>query len=190
MPEIALSASATAVLRFRVRGYPMPARDRHLAAFRELVEAGIMEPDGEDFRFTADGWTRRDEILRAAEERIVRERFEPPDANHLSESARGLLRRIASGVRVGITDQNRPAFRELAAARIIYFMHTFAKGDESGYRFTYSGWQRRFEMIARPARSLHQGQAGGSGVGTPIASPPTSSSIPFPSPPESAGPGR
>jgi hypothetical protein len=110
----------------------MPARERHLAAFRELVAAGIMEPDGEDFRFTTDGWTRRDEILRAAEERIERERFDPPDASNLSESARGLLRRIASGDRVEITDENRPAFRELAAARIIYLMHTFAKGDESG----------------------------------------------------------
>jgi hypothetical protein len=160
MPEITLSASATAVLRFRARGYRMPARGRHLAAFRELVEAGIMEPDGEDFRFTTEGWTRRDEILRAAEERIERERFEPPDASHLSESGRGLLRRIASGDRVEITDQNRAAFRELAAARIIYLRHTFAKGDESGYRFTYWGWQRRFEMIAPPSRSVHSEQAG------------------------------
>jgi hypothetical protein len=157
MCEIALSASAAAALGFRVRGYPMPARDRHLAAFRELVAAGIMEPDGEDFRFTTEGWTRRDEILRAAEERIERERFDSPDASSLSESARGLLRRIASGDRVAITDENRPAFRELAAARIISLMHTFAKGDESGYRFTYWGWQQRFEMIARPAQSVHPG---------------------------------
>jgi hypothetical protein len=190
MPEIALSESATAVLRFRVRGYRMPARERHLAAFRELVEAGIMEPDGEDFRFTTVGWTRRDEILRAAEERIERERFAPPDASRLSESARGLLRRIASGDRVEISGQNRQVFRELAAARIIYLMHTFAKGDESGYRFTYWGWQRRFEIIAHPAQSLHHGQAGGSGASTPIAPPPTSPSIPSPSPPESAGHGR
>ena len=160
MPEIALSA--VAVLRFRVRGYRMPVRDRHRDAFLELVAAGVLEPDGAgDYRFTAGGWARREDLLRAEEDRIERERFEPPDAGNLSESARGLLRRLASGERVAITDENRPAFRELAAARIIYLRHTFAQGDESGYRFTYWGWHRRFELIARPARSVPPSQAGG-----------------------------
>jgi hypothetical protein len=147
MQTITLSASAVAALRFRVKGWRMPVRDHNRAAFQELVAAGIMEPDGEDFRFTEAGWVRREEILREEEERIERDRFEPPDASNLSESARELLRRIASGGRVEVTNENRPAFRELAAARIIYLMHTFAKGDESSYRFTYWGWHQRFEMI-------------------------------------------
>jgi hypothetical protein len=43
---------------------------------------------------------------------------------------------------------NRPAFRELAEARIIILRHTFAKGEESGYRFTYWGCERRFEILS------------------------------------------
>ena len=97
MPQtFALSESAVAVLRFRVKGYRMKVIDRSLEAFRELAAAGIMEPvpgaDGNpeaDYRFTEDGWARRQELLSEAEERIERERFEPPDASHLSEAARG-----------------------------------------------------------------------------------------------------
>ena len=45
MPEtFALSESAVAVLRFRVKGYRMKVTDRSLEAFRELAAAGIMEP--------------------------------------------------------------------------------------------------------------------------------------------------
>jgi len=62
MPQtFALSESAVAVLRFRVKGYRMKVTDRSLEAFRELA-AGIMEPvpgaDGNpeaDYRFTEDG---------------------------------------------------------------------------------------------------------------------------------------
>ena len=152
MAEIALSESAVAVLRFRVRGYRMPVRDRHRAAFQELVAAGILEPDGAgDYRFTADSWAHREDILHAEEERIERQRYEPPDAGNLSESARGLLRRMASGERVAVTDQNRPAFRELAAARILYPVSTWAGGPESVFRFTPAGWEHREEWITAPA---------------------------------------
>jgi hypothetical protein len=146
MQTIALSESAVATLRFRVMGLRTPVTERRLPAFQELVNAGIMEPDGEDFRFTEDGWARREEILHDEYERIERERYEPPDATNLSASARELMRRIVSG-RIEVTTENRPAFRELASARIIVLCHTFAKGDESGYQFTYFGWHRRFEIL-------------------------------------------
>jgi len=108
MPDtIRLSESAVATLRFRVKGWKMPVRDRHLEAFHELVAAGIMEPDGDDFRFTEDGWARRNELLAEAEERIERNRYEPPDASHLSEAARDLLRRISSGERVEVEEQKQ-----------------------------------------------------------------------------------
>jgi len=146
MQTITLSENAVAPLRFLVKGWHFPIREQDLPAYRELVDAGIMEPDGDDFRFTAAGMEHREAILESEADRIERERFEPPDAGNLSDSARALLRRIASGERVEITTENRPAFRELAAARIIYLMHTFAKGDDSGYRFTYLGWERRLEL--------------------------------------------
>jgi hypothetical protein len=62
MPDtITLSESAVAALRFRVNGWKMPVRDQHREAFHELVASGIMQPDGDDFRFTTDGWARRNE---------------------------------------------------------------------------------------------------------------------------------
>jgi len=66
----------------------MKVRERDLPGYRELIAAGIMEPDGEEFKFTEDGWARREELISEAEDRIERERFDPPDASNLSESAR------------------------------------------------------------------------------------------------------
>ncbi len=150
MQPVTLSANAVAVLRFEIRGRKARNPAGRLPAYRELADAGIMElvpgSDGE-YRFTEEGSARREAILREQEERIERERHEPPDARNLSDAARELLRRIAAGDRVEVTVENRPVFRELAAAHIIYLMHTFAKGDESGYRFTYWGWKQRFEML-------------------------------------------
>ena len=138
-----LSASALLVLRFRANNWPIKHARRD--AYRELVAAGIMVPDGEDFKFTEDGWTRREEYIAEAEEHSERERFEPPDARNLSPAARELLRRIIAG-RVEVTPENKPAFRELMAARIIMLGHSFAKGDESMYRWTYWGHKLRFEL--------------------------------------------
>ncbi len=140
-----LSPSALLVLRFRANKWPIkhPRPD----AYRELVAAGIMVPDGENFKFTEDGWTRREEYIAAAEEHTERERFEPPDGRNLSPAARELLRQITAG-RVEVTPENRPAFRELMAARIIMLGHSFAKGDESMYRWTYWGHKLRFELLA------------------------------------------
>lgn len=148
-----LSENAVAVLRLRVKRLQMPPTGRRLLAYRELVEVGIMEPVGEDFGFTAEAWERREELLREAEDRIERERFDPPDISDLSEAALALLRWIASEERVEVTMANRPAFRELAAARIIVLGHSFVGGEESHYRFTYWGWHRRFELLARARES-------------------------------------
>ena len=153
MQTVALSENAVAVFRLRVKGLRMPPTEQRLAAYRELVEAGIMEPDAEGFGFTAEAWERREELLREAEDRIEQERYDPPDTSNLSDAAIALLRRIASGERVEVTTANRPAFRELAAARIVLLGHSFVGGDESHYRFTYWGWHRRFELLARAKES-------------------------------------
>lgn len=145
-----LSEMAVAVLRLHVEGERMPANERNLPAYQELVKAGIMEPvPGSErvYRLTAHGREHRDSIVERETERIERERFDPPDASHLSEAARELLRRLISA-RVEVTPEDRPAFRELAAARIILLGHSFAGGPESCYRWTYHGWHRRFELLA------------------------------------------
>ena len=149
MQTVTLSASAVAVLRFEIWGWRAKDPARRRLAYRELAAAGIMEPvpgTEAEYRFTDEGYARREEILREEEDRIERQRYDPPDPN-LSEAARALLRRIAADERVEITEGNRPVFRELADARIIYLRHTFTRGAESGYRFTLLGWEQRFELI-------------------------------------------
>ena len=146
-----LSANAVAVLRFEIKGWRAKNKESRLPAYHELAAAGIMEqvPGSEsEFRFTEEGMKQREQILRDAEDRIESERFDAPDTRNLSEASWTLMRQIVSGEHVEITLGNRSAFRELAAARIIYLMHTFAKGEESGYRFTYFGWNQRFELLA------------------------------------------
>jgi hypothetical protein len=55
MQTVTLSKSALAVLRLRAKGLRLPVTDRRLGAYGELAEAGIMAPDGDDFRFTEEG---------------------------------------------------------------------------------------------------------------------------------------
>ncbi len=146
MQTISLSEKAVASLRFRVKGWRFPIRDRDRDAFQELVSAGIMEPDGADFRFTADGWARRQELLHEAEDRIERNRYEPPDSSDLSEAARELLRTCIDGEYPEGDEDNRPAYRELVKARIMIPMGSFTTGDECLFRFTYWGHKLRFEL--------------------------------------------
>jgi hypothetical protein len=146
MQTIALSADAVAKLRFRVKGWHSPIREGDRDGFHELVEAGIMEPEGEDYRFTEQGWSHREELLAEAHDRIERERYDPPDASNLSEAARRLLRTcIESGCPEG-QETNRPAYRELVKARIMIPMGSFTQGDECVFRFTHLGWRQRFEL--------------------------------------------
>ena len=161
MPEtFALSESVVAMLRFRVKGYQMKVTDRSLEAFRELAAAGIMAPvpgaNGKpeaDYQFTGDGWARREELLSEAEERIERERFQPPDASNLTEAARELLRCRVAGDRV-VTDANRPHYRELVAARIMYPVSTWVGGPESAFRFTQAGWDMPLSRLSLPSGVL------------------------------------
>jgi hypothetical protein len=54
----------------------------------------------------------------------------------LSESATALLGRRLSGERVDVTDENRPAYRELAAAGYVIPLHTFSRGPEGHFRLS------------------------------------------------------
>jgi hypothetical protein len=157
MQTMTLSENAVAVLRFEIKGYHSRSKDRSLPAYRELAAARIMEPvPGSEtgFRFTKDGRARREEILREQEDRIERERFEPPDATNLSDAARDLLRRRLDGDD-RVTPENLEAYRELATARIMYPVSTWAGGPESVFRFTFAGWERREEWINEVSGARH-----------------------------------
>jgi hypothetical protein len=156
MQTVKLSESAVFTLRNEIRGYRMPVTDRRLAAYRELAAAGIMEPvpgSESEYRFTEEGMEHREEILEREQDRIERERFELPDGD-LSESARERLRRHLAGDRE-VTEANRPAYRELVAARVMIPVHSFVGGREAEYRLTYWGHERRYELagIARDRES-------------------------------------
>jgi len=146
MKTLTLSESALALLRFRVKGWPIKFRESDLPAYQELVDTGIMEPNGQDFRFTKEGLLHRKELLAEAEDRIERGRFEPPDGSNLTEAARELLRRRMGGDD-RVTPENLEAYRELSAARIMYPVSTWAGGPESVFRFTLAGWERRDEWV-------------------------------------------
>src|ERR1700722_8696459 len=97
MQRVKLSAEAVAVLRFEIKGWKAKDPGRRLPAYRELAEAGIMEPVSElEYRFTDEGMKHREAILEREAERIERERYAPPDAN-ISGMARERLRRHLTG---------------------------------------------------------------------------------------------
>jgi hypothetical protein len=141
-----LSPSALALLRFRSKQWPIKFDESSRPAYEELVAAGIMMTDGKDFKFTVDGWSRREEVIAAEQDRIERERYEPPDPSDLSEAARELLRACIAGNCPDGNAANRPAYRELVKARLMVPMGSFTKGDECVFRFTYWGWKRRSEF--------------------------------------------
>jgi hypothetical protein len=148
MQTIVLSADAVAVLRFEIKGWRAKNKGSRLPAYRELAAAGIMEPvlgSDTDYQFTQEGMEHREAILEREADRIERERYEPPDLGNLSDAAKELLRRHLAGDDE-VTDANRAAYRELAAARIMIPLSGFATGPEARYVFTYWGWHRRLEF--------------------------------------------
>jgi hypothetical protein len=191
MQTVTLSANAVAVLRFEIRGWRSKAPARRLPAYRELAAAGIMEPvpDSEgQYRFTREGLEHREAILEREAERIERERFEPPDASRLSQAGQELLRTcIASGCPEG-DETNRPAYRELVAARIMMPMGSFSKGDECVFRFTYWGHKLRFELAGMDPPSPPGGWS--SEAAPSDGERPTVPATPSASPAQSPAPGR
>ncbi len=91
MQVITLSEAAVATLRFEVRGWKSHVREIDLPNYRELVAAGIMEPDGERFRLTAMGLSEGAAIVERESERIESGRYAPPDLSRLSKRAWLLL---------------------------------------------------------------------------------------------------
>jgi hypothetical protein len=123
-----------------------------------------------EYRFTREGLEHGEAILEREAERIERDRYEPPDPSRLSGAARELLRTcITEGCPEG-DDTNRPAYRELVAARIMIPVGSFSKGDECVFRFTYWGHKLRFELAGMDSPSPFDGSRS-TVPATPSASP-------------------
>jgi hypothetical protein len=112
-------------------GEEIELTDRAIAACRELERAGLLDT----------GSTRP---TRAALSR--RREFPPPDGP-LSKAAMAQFHRYLAGDR-DVTDDNRAAYRELAAAGLMAAGHTFRDGDESIYQLTKEGFERKAEILA------------------------------------------
>jgi hypothetical protein len=72
----------------------------------------------------------------------------------LSEAALALFRLRLKQRRTIDVDVNRETYRELARAGLMVAGHSFAGGDESIYRLTKEGFERKAEILA------HARQAG------------------------------
>lgn len=146
MPHaLALSRAARTLIARQLSGERAGVTPENLRAYRELVAAELMTASNEELSFglTEAGPARRREFVL--------------EADGPSGSALSLLRCLVSGESVEVSDETRPADRELAAAGIMVALHTFARGGESAYRFTEEGWNRRREWLnpsSNPARSL------------------------------------
>ena len=133
------------MLRLRAKGLRLAVTERRLEAYRELADSGIMEPDGADFRFTEEGWARREELISAGEAHLRSLEPRLPGRIELSRAASKTLVRHLAGDRE-VIDANRDAYRELARAGIMESVGTFIKGDDCVFQLTHQGWERRHEF--------------------------------------------
>ncbi len=69
----------------------------------------------------------------------------------LSDAALALLRSAFELGRAEVTDETREGYRELARAGLMFPLHTFSGGRESGYRLTDDARMRRDELLSAPA---------------------------------------
>jgi hypothetical protein len=163
METITLSEAAVATLRFEIKGYRLKLREQDLPAYRELVDAGIMEPFEGKYRFTPWGMEHRDGILERESDRIEAGRMPPPD-RELSETARERLRLHLAGDDK-VTEENHAAYRELEAARVVFHTHPFVGGDS--YRLTYWGYKLKDRLLGRVEGHDPRGITGPSNL-TPV----------------------
>ena len=70
----------------------------------------------------------------------------------LTEAAQSLLLRRLSGEHVGVTEANRPIYRELVAAGLMEPIATFVSGPEGHFRLTEKAVIAR--AIPAPAPSI------------------------------------
>jgi hypothetical protein len=71
-------------------------------------------------------------------------------AKMLSASALALFRlHVERHGDITVDDTNRATYRELARAGLMRAGHTFTGGDESMYRLTKAGFERKAELLAR-----------------------------------------
>jgi hypothetical protein len=79
-------------------------------------------------------------------------------SNTLSDAARDLLRRRLAGEWVGVTEENRPLYRELMAAGLMYPVSTFLHGREGYFRPTDAACALRDQFNAPCIRPPSPGE--------------------------------
>jgi hypothetical protein len=130
MQTVALSRNARTFMVRCLSGEEIEVTKSMISARRELERAGLLESGS--IRPTRAAQRRRREFL--------------PHDGPLSRAALVQLGRHLSGDRE-VTDANRAAYRELAAAGLMAAGHTFVGGDESIYSLTKEGFERKAELL-------------------------------------------
>ena len=140
MQTIALSESAVAVLRFRVKGLRTPVTERRLPAFQELVNAGIMEPDGEASASPPRPWTGEKTCSArpktGSSESGTSRPMQADFRRRPKPSCGGSPRRSASRSRRRTGPRSASWRRPGSWSSDIRSFD----GEESSYRWTYWGW--------------------------------------------------
>jgi hypothetical protein len=131
MQTVALSRNVRTLMVRCLLGEEIEVSERTDCGRRELEEAGLLEAGS--IRPTHTARRRRREFL--------------PHDGPMSRAAVAQLRCYLDGDRE-VTDANRAAYRELAAAGLMAAGHTFRAGDESKYDLTREGFERKAELMA------------------------------------------
>ncbi len=151
MPHsIALSRLARSLIQLHLTGEQSEVTPQNLGAYGNLTRAGLMVS------------TNGESSFQVTEEALARRREFVPHSDGLSGAALALLKRLLVGEEIEVSDETRSRYRELAMAGIMVAGHTFAKGDESVYKFTEEGWKRRYEWLntlSSPVPSLEASPA-------------------------------
>jgi hypothetical protein len=128
MPS-ALSRNARTLMVRCLSGEDVEVAGPLISARRELEEAGLLKKGST--QPTRAALRRRREFL--------------PHDGPLSRTALARFRSHLAGDSE-VTDANRAAYRELAAAGLMAAGHTFVGGDESIYQLTKEGFERKAEI--------------------------------------------
>jgi hypothetical protein len=83
------------------------------------------------------------------------------ETTSLSSAALSLLRRRLAAEWVGVTDENRPVYRELVEAGLMYPVHTLVNGREGYYRPTDAACDLR-DAVNGDSPSIHSPSHAGS----------------------------
>ncbi len=141
--DIRLSETAITVLRFELRGWAAKDPARRQDAYRELADAGLMEPvspNSSSYRLCPSALHALPAIL-AQQEKLLRDERRPaPGLDSLSLPALRLYERFLNDSPHGWLVEE-PSCVELVTQGVLFEAHPFNDDSRVASRLSYSGRQ-------------------------------------------------